>query len=111
MLLTRDQRDFPRPEGPVCDIGAYEAGCILGDPDLDGDGIPDACDPDDDDDGVPDDADNYPSVANPNQSDQDNNGVGDACQGAAAPLLDAWGMAIGLALLGGLAFRRLRQSS
>lgn len=111
MLLTRDQRGFPRPEGPICDIGAYEAGCILGDPDLDGDGIPDACDLDDDDDGVPDDADNCPSVANPNQNDQDNNGVGDACQGAAAPLLDGWGMAIGLALLGGLAFRRLRQSS
>jgi hypothetical protein len=40
MSLTRDQRGFPRPEGPICDIGAYEAGCILGDPDLDGDGIP-----------------------------------------------------------------------
>ena len=36
---------------------------------------------DDDDDGVPDDEDNCESTPNPDQSDTDDNGVGDACEG------------------------------
>ncbi|MBK8253246.1 MAG: DNRLRE domain-containing protein [Polyangiaceae bacterium] len=54
--------------------------------DLDGDGAPDDCDacPDDPDndvdgDGVCGDVDNCPEVANSNQSDSNNNGLGDAC--------------------------------
>ena len=36
--ITSDQRGVVRPQGPACDIGAFE----FGDADVDGDGIPDA---------------------------------------------------------------------
>jgi hypothetical protein len=104
-----DQRGFPRPEGPVCDAGAYEAGCNLGDPDNDGDGIPDACDPDDDNDGILDEEDNCPTVPNPDQRDSDGDGIGDACDSAPAPLLDGWGMFAALLALAAVAFVRLRR--
>jgi len=66
-------------------------------PDIDGDGIPNAQDPcprnpdpsapaggpgcfvDSDNDGVDDSHDNCPNVANPDQKDTDNDGIGDAC--------------------------------
>mgnify|MGYP003677050176 CR=1 FL=1 len=60
--------------------------------DLDADGIPNDCDPgcilagmsadtDDDGDGFIDDIDNCPLIANPEQTDSDGNGRGDACEG------------------------------
>jgi hypothetical protein len=47
--------------------------------DLDGDGLCDIGDTDDDADGISDTADNCPRNANPNQSDSDGNGIGNAC--------------------------------
>ncbi len=49
--------------------------------DVDGDGVGDNGDTDDDNDGIEDDADNCPLIANPNQVDSNNDGVGDACSG------------------------------
>jgi Zn-dependent metalloprotease len=48
--------------------------------DSDGDTVGDVCDSDDDNDGVKDVDDNCDFDKNPNQSDIDNNGIGDACQ-------------------------------
>lgn len=48
-------------------------------PDTDEDGLIDVDDPDDDNDGVPDGEDNCPLVENPDQTDLDEDGVGDAC--------------------------------
>lgn len=57
-----DQRGVTRPQGAHCDIGAFE----LQPPDVDGDGIPDE-------------SDNCPTVANPDQSDLDDDHIGDVC--------------------------------
>ena len=48
-------------------------------PDSNADGTLDACETDDDDDGILDDADNCPTVANPDQTDTDGDGQGNAC--------------------------------
>lgn len=58
------------------------------DTDTDGDGLGDNSDPypsssDGDEDGIDDPADNCPTVANADQADSDQNGVGDACEGEA----------------------------
>ena len=50
------------------------------DTDLDSDGIPDRCESDADGDGAVDAIDNCPNVANRDQIDSDDNGVGDACE-------------------------------
>lgn len=47
--------------------------------DMDHDGTPDACDQDKDGDGITNGSDNCPSRANPDQSDYNSNGLGDAC--------------------------------
>ncbi len=66
-----DERGVPRPQDgnrdgiAVCDRGAFEVDCSG--PDTDGDGIADECD-------------NCPALANPDQSDSNGNGVGDACE-------------------------------
>lgn len=52
----------------------------LGGDDCDMNGIPDACQPDVDGDGVIDGCDNCLSIENPDQKDDDNNGLGDACE-------------------------------
>ncbi len=57
-------------------------------PDRDLDGIANCVDDDDDNDGVLDGADNCPLVANPQQRDQNQNGIGDACESATAPIIN-----------------------
>ena len=47
--------------------------------DIDGDGVGDNHDADDDADGITDVTDNCPLIANPNQEDSDNDGIGTAC--------------------------------
>jgi len=66
------------------------AECVAGpsDPDVDGDGLADACDTDPldgpladaDGDGIPNGSDNCPLIVNPDQADADQNGVGDVCE-------------------------------
>ncbi|MGZ9898945.1 thrombospondin type 3 repeat-containing protein [Shewanella gaetbuli] len=56
--------------------------------DADGDGVGDEADLDDDNDGVEDSIDNCPLVANPDQLDTDENGVGDSCQESTTGVFD-----------------------
>jgi len=63
-----DQRGVSRPQGPRCDIGAFEA------EDSDGDATPDAFDDNDDNDGLLDYADPCPLVAEDYDGYQDNDG-------------------------------------
>ncbi len=58
-------------------------------PDHDHDGIADCVDPDDDNDGVPDGQDNCPFTFNPGQADANANGIGDACESTAPPIVNA----------------------
>jgi len=86
------------PDTPECVSSVDSTGCAI---DSDGDGVPNGCD-------------NCPLVANPDQTDSDENGVGDVCEmpgraqptgccGAAGPVAPL-GLAIGMLLLG--RFRR-----
>ncbi len=50
--------------------------------DLDRDGEGDPCDADRDGDEIANGVDNCPDLANPNQTDEDENGIGDVCEGA-----------------------------
>jgi hypothetical protein len=91
------------PDTPECVTTVDSTGCAI---DGDGDGVPDGCD-------------NCPLVANPDQADSDDNGVGDVCEmpgraqptgccgstGPVAPL----GLAIGMLLLGRLRAHSVRQ--
>jgi hypothetical protein len=51
---------------------------------------------DQDGDGVPNGDDNCPAVANPDQADSDNNGVGDACEPVECPCIATWTDAMGV---------------
>lgn len=69
-----DEPDLgPEPECVV------RTDCVAGESCIDGE-----CLPDSDGDGVPDDMDNCPTVANPDQTDLDENGKGDYCEPIAA---------------------------
>ena len=73
---------FPRALSQAAIQAIVDAGvdgkCKLGD--ADGDGILDPFDLDDDNDGVPDEIDNCPGVYNPDQSDLDDDEIGDRCE-------------------------------
>jgi acetyltransferase-like isoleucine patch superfamily enzyme len=60
-----DQRGVLRPQDVACDIGAFEVAAPP-EPDADGDSVPDAVD-------------NCPLLANPDQTDTNSDGFGDAC--------------------------------
>ncbi|HEY3243692.1 MAG TPA: thrombospondin type 3 repeat-containing protein, partial [Phycisphaerae bacterium] len=59
--------------------------------DCNSNGIPDTCEPDTDGDGVIDDCDNCRTVFNPNQTDSNGNGTGDACEAPPPPPPDSDG--------------------
>lgn len=67
--------------GDVCDNCPTTSNPLVGgvQPDIDGNGVGDACDPDVDGDGVDNGTDNCPTIANASQTDQNTNGLGDAC--------------------------------
>ncbi len=56
--------------------------------DLDHDGIADCVDNDDDNDGIPDGRDNCPFTFNPDQTDTNGNGIGDACESSVPPVVN-----------------------
>ncbi len=97
--------------GDACDNCPDTAECVsaVGD---------DGCAIDADDDGVPNGCDNCPLVANPDQSDSNDNGVGDVCEmpgraqptgccGTAGPVAPL-GLAVGMLLLSRFSARTLR---
>lgn len=76
---NNDHNLLVMPDVVLDEIESLLTGFTYSGPDLDGDGVSDACDEDRDGDGVRDDWDNCPDVANPDQADMDENRVGDAC--------------------------------
>jgi hypothetical protein len=84
----------------IVDYGQIQRGEL---PDTNGNGVPDCCEnggncnTDTDADGVPDYRDNCVNIANPTQADCDNDGIGDACELAPTPIVNAklWGAAGG----------------
>jgi len=91
------------PDTPECVTAVGDDGCAI---DSDGDGVPNGCD-------------NCPLVANPDQADSNDNGVGDVCEmpghalptgccGAASPVAPL-GLAVGMLLLSRLRARTVRK--
>ena len=71
----------------VCDgiDNDLNEGIDEGFPNNDNDGLADCVDPDDDNDGVPDGSDNCPFVANADQADADQDGIGNVCDVQTGP--------------------------
>ncbi|NLX22948.1 MAG: hypothetical protein GXY55_14945 [Phycisphaerae bacterium] len=77
---VNDALDISGGTSQDCNSSGIPDECELEDNDCNSSGIPDECELDNDGDGKIDDCDNCPFVYNPNQTDTNGDGIGDACE-------------------------------